>query len=142
MIPLRLQRAIVIVLDGCGIGEAPDSAEYGDSGSNTIANTARAVGGLNCPHLSRIGLGHLDRIDGVPPYANPVGCFGKMRECAAGKDSTSGHWELMGVTLRRPLPVYPNGFGPHIIDPFAERTSRGVLGNKPASGTAIIDELV
>ena len=137
----NLNRAIVIVLDGCGIGEAPDSASYGDSGSNTISNTARAVGGLKCPNLGRLGLGHLDRIEGVPPDAKPIGCFGKMRERAAGKDSTSGHWELMGVTLTQPLPVYPNGFGTHIIEPFVDRTGHGVIGNKPASGTAIIEEL-
>lgn len=137
----NLTRAIVIVLDGCGIGEAPDTAEYGDSGSNTIANTARAVRGLRCPNLGRLGLGHLSDIEGVPADPNPIGSFGKMRERAAGKDSTSGHWELMGVTLREPLPVYPEGFGPHILEPFAKRTGRGVLGNKPASGTAIIDEL-
>lgn len=137
----KLRRAIVIVLDGCGIGEAPDTADYGDAGSNTIANTARAVGGLKCPNLGRLGLGHLDKVEGVPPDPHPTGCFGKMRERAAGKDSTSGHWELMGVTLHQPLPVYPNGFGPHILQPFIERTGRGVLGNKPASGTAVIDEL-
>jgi len=137
----NLRRAIVIVLDGCGIGEAPDTAEYGDSGSNTIANTARVVHGLKCPNLGRLGLGHLCPIEGVPADPNPIGSFGKMRELAAGKDSTSGHWELMGVTLTEPLPVYPDGFGPHILAPFAERTGRGVLGNKPASGTAIIDEI-
>ena len=137
----NLKRAIVIVLDGCGIGEAPDSAEYGDAGSNTIVNTARAVGGLDCPNLGRLGLGRLDRILGVAPDPAPTGCFGKMRERAAGKDSTSGHWELMGVTLDRPLPVYPRGFAAHILGPFIDQTGRSVLGNKPASGTAIIDEL-
>ncbi len=137
----KLTRAVVIVLDGCGIGEAPDSSDYGDSGSNTIANTARAVGGLNCPNLGRLGLGHLSTITGVPPDPTPLGCFGKMRERAAGKDSTSGHWELMGVTLEQALPVYPDGFGNQIIDAFVQKTGRGVLGNKPASGTAIIDEL-
>lgn len=135
------QRAIVIVLDGCGIGEAPDTAAYGDAGSNTIANTARAVGGLKCPNLGTLGLGHLGDIIGVPPDLSPIGCYGKMQERAAGKDSTSGHWELMGVTLKEPLPVYPEGFGPTILNPFIERTGRGVIGNKPASGTAIIDEL-
>ncbi len=137
----NLKRAIVIVLDGCGVGEAPDTAEYGDSGSNTIANTARAVRGLKCPNLGRLGLGYLSEIEGVHPEPNPIGSFGKMRERAAGKDSTSGHWELMGVTLTEPLPVYPEGFGPRILAPFAEQTGRGILGNKPASGTAIIDEL-
>jgi phosphopentomutase len=136
-----LKRAIVIVLDGCGIGEAPDTATYGDAGSNTIVNTARAVGGLLCPNLGRLGLGHLDDIPGVAPDPSPIGCYGKMQERAAGKDSTSGHWELMGVTLTQPLPVYPIGFGSHIMAPFIERTGRDVIGNKPASGTAIIDEL-
>lgn len=137
----RLNRAIVIVLDGCGIGEAPDTAVYGDAGSNTVANTARAVGGLKCPNLGQLGLGHLDDILGMPSDPAPIGCFGKMQERAAGKDSTSGHWELMGVTLSQPLPVYPTGFGPHILSPFIARTGRGVIGNKPASGTAILDEL-
>lgn len=136
-----IRRALVIVLDGCGIGEAPDSAAYGDAGSNTIANTARAVGGLNCPNLGRLGLGRLGQIEGVAPIPDPIGCYGKMRERSAGKDSTSGHWELMGVTLSQPLPVYPEGFGPHILKPFIEQTGRRVLGNKPASGTAIIEEL-
>lgn len=136
-----LQRAIVIVLDGCGIGEAPDTAAYGDAGSNTIANTARVVGGLKCPNLGKLGLGHLSDVVGVPADPAPIGCYGKMQERAAGKDSTSGHWELMGVTLTDPLPVYPEGFGPDILSPFIERTGRGVIGNKPASGTAIIDEL-
>ena len=137
----NIKRAIVIVLDGCGIGEAPDSAEYGDAGANSIANTARAVGGLHCPNLGRLGLGRLDDIKGVAPDLRSIGSFGKMRERAAGKDSTSGHWELMGVTLAEPFPVYPQGFGPNILDPFITRTGRSVLGNKPASGTAIIDEL-
>jgi phosphopentomutase len=138
---VTLQRAIVIVLDGCGIGEAPDSHAYGDAGSNTIVNTARAVGGLDCPNLGALGLGSLDEIVGVPPILEPLGCYGTMQERSAGKDSTSGHWELMGVVLDQPFPVYPTGFGPHILNPFIERTGRGVLGNKPASGTAIIDEL-
>ncbi|HWO56734.1 MAG TPA: phosphopentomutase [bacterium] len=141
MAKTTLQRVIVIVLDGCGIGEAPDSPAYGDAGSNTIVNTARAVGGLDCPTLGKLGLGCIDTIDGVPPASAPLGCYGVMQEQSAGKDSTSGHWELMGVILKRPFPVYPNGFGPHILDPFMARTGRGVLGNKPASGTAIIDEL-
>jgi phosphopentomutase len=138
---MRITRAIVIVLDGCGIGDAPDAAAFGDEGANTLVNTARAVGGLNCPNLARLGLGHLHDVAGVPPAPAPIGSFGKMRQRAAGKDSTSGHWELMGVTLTDPFPLYPQGFGPHILDPFMRRTGRGVIGNCPASGTEIIAEL-
>jgi phosphopentomutase len=133
-----ISRVIVIVLDACGIGEAPDSAAFGDSGSNTLVNTARAVGGLICPNLERLGLGHLDDIMGVNPVPFPDGCYGKMVELSPGKDSTTGHWELMGVVVDRPFPLYPNGFHPRIIDQFTSLTGRGVLGNCPASGTEII----
>ncbi|HUU45257.1 MAG TPA: phosphopentomutase [Acidobacteriota bacterium] len=136
-----IERAIVIVCDSCGIGEAPDAAEYGDAGSNTLVNTARAVGGLDCPRLGLLGLGRLGDIAGVPPVDPPLASFGRMRERSAGKDSVSGHWELMGIVLDRPFPLYPDGFGPHILEPFRQKTGRGVLGNKPASGTAIIAEL-
>lgn len=136
-----INRVIVIVLDGCGIGEAPDTGAYGDSGSNTLVNTARAVGGLNCPNLERLGLGHLDHIEGVSAVANPIGSFGTMAQRSAGKDSTTGHWELMGVVLADPFPVYPNGFGPHILERFTRETGRRVLGNCPASGTEIIARL-
>lgn len=136
-----INRVIVIVLDACGIGEAPDSAAFGDAGSNTIVHTAEAVGGLRCPNLERLGLGHLDDIPGVAPVPEPVGSYGIMREQSAGKDSTSGHWELMGLVLDKAFPVYPDGFGSAIIDRFKAETGRGVLGNCPASGTEIIKEL-
>jgi phosphopentomutase len=136
-----IERAIVIVLDACGIGEAPDTDAFGDAGSNTIVNTARAVGGLDCPNLGRLGLGHLDSIPGVPPAEKPIGSYGTMQEQSAGKDSTTGHWELMGIVLEKPFPVYPDGFGPEILDPFKAETKRGVLGNRPASGTEIIQQL-
>lgn len=139
MTPLR--RAIVIVLDACGIGEAPDSSRYGDAGSNTIANTAHAVGGLSCPNLERLGLGRLSDIAGVAPLVEPEGCFGVMQEKSAGKDSTTGHWELMGLILDHPFPVYPEGFGPHIIRRFESETGRRAIGNCPASGTEIIQRL-
>jgi phosphopentomutase len=138
---MAIDRTIVIVLDACGIGEAPDSAAYGDSGSNTIVNTARAVGGLNCPHLQRLGLGNITGIPGVPPSPNPLGSYGVMQERSAGKDSTTGHWELMGLVLEKPFPVYPEGFGPHLIGPFESETGRKVIGNCPASGTEIIQRL-
>jgi len=137
----RSGRTALIVLDGIGVGELPDAGRFGDEGSNTLRNTALAVGGLNLPHLGRLGLGHLLDLPGVPPDPAPIGCFGRMAEQAAGKDTTTGHWELAGVILDRPFPVYPNGFPREVIDAFTAAIGRGVLGNKPASGTAIIDEL-
>jgi phosphopentomutase len=138
---MEIKRFFVIVLDGVGAGEAPDAAEYGDTGSNSLGNTARVMGGLNLPNMGAIGLGNLTAIEGVPPRQETLGAYGKMQERSAGKDSINGHWELMGVVLRKPLPTYPDGFPPEVIDEFIRRTGRGVLGNKPASGTEIIKEL-
>lgn len=138
---MEWDRAIVVVLDGVGIGEAPDAREYGDEGSNTIVNTAKSVGGLNLPNLARLGLGNLADIPGVPGSARAQGAFGTMRERSRGKDTTSGHWEIAGLILDRPFPTFPDGFPPEVIRAFEEAIGRGVLGNKPASGTAIIEEL-
>lgn len=138
---MDIRRFFVIVLDGVGAGEAPDAAEYGDAGSNSLGNTARVVGGLNLPNMEAIGLGNLTDIQGVPPRQETQGAYGKMQEASAGKDSINGHWELMGVVLPKPLPTYPDGFPQEVIAEFSERTGRGVLGNKPASGTEIIKEL-
>ena len=135
------RRAILFVLDGVGIGELPDAADYGDEGSNTLANMAKAVGGLNLPNLQRMGLGNIERIEGVPPAEKPIACYGKMREVSAGKDTTTGHWEIAGVIREKPFPTYPNGFPPEIIEAFEKAIGRKVLGNKPTSGTAIIEEL-
>ena len=135
------RRAILLVMDGVGIGELPDAADYGDEGSNTLANMAKAVGGLNLPNLQRMGLGNIEQIEGVPPAENPIACYGKMREVSAGKDTTTGHWEIAGVIREKPFPTYPNGFPPEIIEAFEKAIGRKVLGNKPASGTAIIEEL-
>ncbi len=134
-------RTIVIVLDGVGAGEAPDAASYGDVGSNSLGNTARTVGGLHTPNLERIGLGHITSILGVEPVVPTLGAFGKMRPTSAGKDSVTGHWELMGVTLTEPFPTYPNGFPPDVLSEFTRLTGLEILGNKPASGTQIIHEL-
>jgi len=134
-------RAVLIVLDGVGIGEAPDAHEYGDEGSNTLVNTARSVGGLHLPHLARLGLGLLADIPGVPKVARAQGAYGTMRERARGKDTTSGHWEIAGIILDRAFPTYPNGFPPDVIQAFEKAIGRKVLGNKPASGTVIIEEL-
>lgn len=138
---MRWNRAIVIVLDGVGIGEAPDAAGYGDVGSHSLANTARAVGGLDVPNLAELGLGCISDIMGVPAVLHPAGGFGKLCPASPGKDSIAGHWELMGVLLDRPFPTYPHGFPAEVIETFAARIGRPVLGNRPASGTQIIAEL-
>ncbi|MCS5694751.1 phosphopentomutase [Desulfofundulus thermocisternus] len=136
-----INRLTLIVLDSVGIGELPDAERYGDRGSNTLANTARAVGGLNLPNLGRLGLGNILAIEGVPPVEQPLGAYGRMAEASAGKDTTTGHWEIAGLLLERPFPVYPHGFPPEIIESFEKRIGRPVLGNRAASGTAIIEEL-
>lgn len=136
-----IRRFIMIVLDSVGIGELPDAHLYSDQGSNTLANTARAVGGLHLPNLEGLGLGNIAPILGVPPATQPLGSHGKMAEKSAGKDSTSGHWELMGLVLDSPFPTYPQGFPPEVMEPFQRAIGREVLGNKAASGTVIIQEL-
>lgn len=135
-----IDRVALIVLDSVGCGDAPDADAYGDRGANTLANTARAVGGLELPHLGRLGLGHVTGIAGVPP-APAAGSYGRLTETSAGKDTTTGHWELSGVALEQPFPTYPNGFPAELMAAFEQKIARGTLGNKPASGTAIIDEL-
>lgn len=137
----HFKRWIVIVLDGVGAGEAPDAARYGDEGSNSLANTARAVGGLSLPHMARLGVGHITPMLGVEAAAAPAGAYGRMTPRSAGKDTIAGHWELMGVHLEQPMPLFPNGFPPAVLEPFTRETGRGVLGNIPASGTQIIQEL-
>lgn len=134
-------RAVVLVLDGCGIGALPDAAAYGDEGSNTLVNTARASGGLRVPTLERLGLGVLDAIPGVPPVAGHEAAAGVMRARAAGKDSTAGHWELAGLVVTRPFPTYPEGFPPDLMRAFEQRIGRKTLGNVAASGTEIIQNL-
>jgi phosphopentomutase len=135
------RRILFIVLDGVGVGEAPDAARWGDTGSNSIGNVARAVGGLRVPNLERMGLGNVVEAPGVAPNASALAHYGRMKPAAAGKDSTIGHWELMGCVVSSPLPVYPAGFPPGVMDAFERAIGRGSLGNRPASGTAIIQEL-
>lgn len=136
-----MKRALVLILDGVGIGALPDAAEYGDVGSNTLGNLARAVGGLHLPNLEKLGLGKIGPIKGLSPTVEAQAGYGKMREISAGKDSTSGHWEIAGLILEKPFPTYPDGFPPEIIEEFTRRTGYGVIGNKAASGTEIIKEL-
>jgi phosphopentomutase len=138
---VSVPRVIIIVLDGVAVGELPDAARYGDVGSDTLGNLSRAVGGLNLPSLQSLGLGNLHRIAGVPPVPNPAAAYGRMCEISAGKDSTTGHWELMGLLTTRPFPTYPNGFPPEIIDAFRDAAGYDVLGNVAASGTEIIQRL-
>lgn len=135
------RRAVVVVLDGVGAGDAPDAAEYGDEGANTLGNTARAVGGLDLPNLQKLGLGNVTEIEGVPAESYPRASHGLMVEQSAAKATLAGHWEMMGLLLEDPLPTYPGGFPDEIIRRFEEETGRGVIGNRPASGTEIIEEL-
>ncbi len=135
-----MRRVALIVLDGVGIGPAPDTAAYGDAGSNTLGNVARAAGGLHLPHLERLGLGRCRPVAGLST-AVAMAAHGVALPRSPGKDSTTGHWELCGVLLERPFPTYPDGFPEALLAEFASRTGRGVLGNRAASGTVIIDEL-
>lgn len=137
----RVPRVLVLVCDSFGVGDAPDAVAYGDEGSDTLGNTARAVGGIAAPNLARLGLGSLTDISGVPPMADPGTAHGRLTERSAGKDTTTGHWEIAGVVLDRPFPLYPNGFPEEIIRPFERVVGLEVLGNVAASGTVIIEEL-
>jgi phosphopentomutase len=132
-------RAAVIVLDGVGIGAAPDADSYGDAGSDTLGNISRAVGGLELPNLERAGLGNIAPLAGVAPTRAARAAWGTLVPRSAGKDSTTGHWELTGVHLARPFPTYPNGFPEDLLRDFSARTGRSVIGNVVGSGTAVID---
>lgn len=137
----RFRTIVCIILDGVGVGEAPDAADFGDAGSDSLGNTARLVGSLRLPTLGRMGLGCIVPVEGVPADPSPAAFHGKMAPVSRGKDSTSGHWELMGCVVDRPFPVYADGFPGEVVAEFERRIGRTVLGNKAASGTAIIQEL-
>ncbi len=135
-------RAVLIVIDSGGVGAAPDHDAFGDAASvDTIGNAARAVGGLHMPTLERLGLGNLTPIAGVAPHPMPSASFGRLRELSAGKDTITGHWEMMGIVIRHAFPTYPNGFPEDVVARFERITGRPVLGNRAASGTQIIEEL-
>jgi len=136
-----IERIVLIVLDSVGIGELPDARDFGDEGSNTLANIARAAGGLKLPNLGKMGLGNIFPIQGVPAENKPGACYGKCAEISRGKDTTTGHWEMMGVISQDPFPTYPNGFPDEVIEAFEEATGKKVLGNVAASGTEIIKKL-
>ena len=136
-----MPRACVIVLDAVGAGALPDAAEFGDEGSDTLGNVARAVGGLDLPNLEALGLGNVEPLEGCPPQPGAPAVAGRLLERSKGKDTSTGHWELMGIVTPTAMPTYPHGFPFEVIDPFSHRTGRGVIGNKAASGTEIIEEL-
>ncbi len=131
----------MIVLDGVGIGELPDAARFGDQGSNTLVNTALAVGGLNLPFMQELGLGNLASIPGVRPIKTPVGRYGVMQEASAGRDTLTGHWEIAGLIVHDPFPIFSEGFPLDLIRDFERSIGRRTLGNKAGSGTVIIEEL-
>jgi phosphopentomutase len=133
------RRAVILVLDGVGVGAAPDAAAYGDEGSDTLGNVARARGGLRLPNLAAAGLGCLAKLQGVPPVPRPDAAYGVMQPASAGKDSTTGHWEIAGLHLARPFPTYPRGFPVEVVEAFSDATGRPVIGNVAASGTEIIE---
>ncbi|MEE8405282.1 MAG: phosphopentomutase, partial [candidate division Zixibacteria bacterium] len=138
---MKFKRGIILVIDACGVGELPDAADYGDIGSSTIPNVARAVGGLNMPNCQKLGLGNIVEIEGVPAAEKPWGSFGKMAERAAGKDSTSGHWEMAGVVIENPFPTFPDGFPKELVERFEKEANERTIGNVAASGTEIIEQL-
>ncbi|MCS7241428.1 phosphopentomutase [Candidatus Caldatribacterium sp.] len=134
-------RVFIALLDGVGVGALPDAQFYGDEGSHTLRNVAQSVGGLSLPNLAQLGLGMLGDLLGVPLCISPSGLYGKMLEQSPGKDTTSGHWEIAGIILEKPFPVYPHGFPQDVVERIERAIGRRILGNKPASGTAIIEEL-
>ena len=138
---MDIKRIFLIILDSVGMGPAPDDAAFGDHNPNTLGHIAAAVPGFRLPVMESIGLGNIEGMVGFAPAEHPSGAYARLHELSAGKDTTIGHWEIAGIISPDPMPTYPNGFGPEILEPFMKATGRGVLGNKVASGTAILDEL-
>lgn len=136
-----MKRAVIIVMDSVGMGELPDAAKYGDEGSNTLGNIASHIPGFSLPNLEKLGLGNIDNMKGFNKALSPAGCFGRMAEKSAGKDTTTGHWEIAGLILDKPFPVYPKGFPHEVISKFEKAVNTGTLGNIVASGTEIIKTL-
>lgn len=141
--PFSKRRAIILIVDGCGIGAAPDAAKFGDSNTcNSIGNTASAVGGLSLPNMEKLGLGNINTLAGVSATKSPVGFYGKLEELSAGKDTQTGHWEMMGIVSDCGFPTYPDGFPEDVVNQFVNETGcKQILCNKPASGTAVLEEL-
>ncbi|RNF40541.1 phosphopentomutase [Planococcus salinus] len=135
------KRIHLVVLDSVGIGEAPDAEAFGDVGADTLGHIAEATGGLYMPNMEKLGLANIVPVKGLTPVDTPAAYFGKMQEASVGKDTMTGHWEIMGLNIDTPFKVYPNGFPEQLIHQLEEKTGRKVIGNKPASGTEILDEL-
>lgn len=138
---MEIDRVVLIVLDSVGVGALPDAVGFGDEGADTLVHVAEAVGGIELPNLEELGLGNIIEISGVAETNNPAGAFGRMKEASQGKDTITGHWELAGLISSEPFPTYPEGFPAEVIERFEQQIGREVLGNKPASGTVIIEEL-
>lgn len=138
---MAFNRTFLIVLDSVGIGELPDAHDFNDKGAHTLGHIAEKMNGLKVPHLEQLGLGHIEPIEGVSTQYKPLSHYGKMAEVSVGKDTSTGHWEIMGLKVSTPFHTYPDGFPKELIDEFSKRIGRGVLGNKPASGTEILVEL-
>jgi phosphopentomutase len=135
------KRVFLIVMDSVGIGEAPDAERFGDKGADTLGHIAEYMNGLNMPNMAKLGLSNIKEIKGIPKAEKPLAFYTKMKEASNGKDTMTGHWEIMGLHIEKPFKVFPNGFPEELIHELEKRTGRKVIGNKPASGTAIIDEL-
>ena len=143
MLPF-MKRVIIIILDSLGIGNAPDADKFGDSGTNTLVNMSKAVGGLTIPNLQSLGIGNIlpNEIIGCPAIENPIGSYGRLIELSNGKDTTIGHWEMMGIVTEKPFPTFPNGFPQNFMKEWQKNVGvDGWLYNKPASGTVIIEQL-
>lgn len=134
-------RIFLIVMDSVGIGEAPDAEKFHDKGADTLGHIAVKMNGLNMPNMSKLGLSNIREIKGIPVQEKPLAYYTKMQEASNGKDTMTGHWEIMGLHIEKPFKVFPEGFPKELIDQLEEKTGRKIIGNKPASGTAIIEEL-
>ncbi|WP_257347831.1 phosphopentomutase [Pseudalkalibacillus decolorationis] len=137
----RFNRVFIIVMDSVGIGEAPDAAKFNDKGADTLGHIAEKMNGLSMPNMGELGLSNIREIEGIAPVTNPKAHYGKMQEASNGKDTMTGHWEIMGLHIEKPFRTFPDGFPEELIQELEEKTGRKIIGNKPASGTAILDEL-
>lgn len=135
------KRIFLIVMDSVGIGEAPDAEAFGDKGANTLGHIAERMNGLHMPNMAKLGLSNIEPLKGIEKADNPLAIFTKMEEASSGKDTMTGHWEMMGLNIQTPFQVFPNGFPDELIHELETRTGRKIIGNIPASGTAILDEL-
>lgn len=141
LIMKHFKRIFLVILDSVGIGEAPDAEQYNDKGANTLGHIAEHMNGLHMPHMAALGLSNINEIQGINKASIPTAHFTKMQEASVGKDTMTGHWEIMGLHIDQPFQTFPNGFPPALINELEEKSGRKIIGNKPASGTAILDEL-